>query len=318
MGKTALAREVVKRSSKWKINSFACIVWTSFKKEVFVGERTTKIESADYSFDELLRSIFYQCASAIANQTGDEESRESEMRKMSMDKRQVVVKNLLKERKVLIVLDNLETFPNSEEVVAKMFEIIGQSKLLITSRHQIADDRVYNITLGGLSRDEGVAFLREEGKDRGIDSVAIANSCALTSIHDVTGGAPLAIKLVVGQLSRQPMVVVLNTLKEASIQGQAYDLYRYIYRYSWEMLDMNCRMVLVDMSVFPPLTGGAASDVQLVSQVPEQGFWSAMDQLVRLSLVDKSGLTGEERFFLHTLTWNFIRSDITKEKEWAE
>jgi hypothetical protein len=125
-------------------------------------------------------------------------------------------------------------------------------------------------------------------------------------------------KLVVGQLSRQPVDVVLNALKEASFQGQAYELYRFIYRFSWEMLDMKARMVLVDMSVFPPLTGGAVKDVESISQIGNRDFWSAMDQLVRLSFVDKSGLAGEERYFLHTLTLNFIRSDITKEKEWAE
>jgi hypothetical protein len=59
-------------------------------------------------------------------------------------------------------------------------------------------------------------------------------------------------------------------------------------------------------------------DVESVSQVESRDFWPGMDQLVRLSLVEKSGLAGAERFFLHPLTWNFIRSDITKEKEWNE
>jgi hypothetical protein len=41
-----------------------------------------------------------------------------------------------------------------------------------------------------------------------------------------------------------------------------------------------------------------------------------MDQLVTLSLVDKIGLVGRERFALHPLTQYFIKSDITK--EWAD
>ncbi len=79
---------------------------------------------------------------------------------------------------------------------------------------------------------------------------------------------------------------------------------------------MNARMALVDMSVFPPLTGGAVDDVQAVSQVEPSAFWPAMDQLVIMSLVDKIGAAGKERLALHPLTQYFVRSDITK--EWAD
>ena len=67
-------------------------------------------------------------------------------------------------------------------------------------------------------------------------------------------------------------------------------------------------MALVDMSVFPPLTGGAVMDVLAISQVPENEFWPAMDHLVTMSLVDKIGVIGKERFALHPLTQYFIKS----------
>jgi hypothetical protein len=172
---------------------------------------------------------------------------------------------------------------------------------------------VYDIVLKGLTEDEGVTFLREESRERGIEIVRGANRSTLVKIHRVTGGAPLAMKLVIGQMSRQPMEIVLNTLQEARFQGQDYDLYRFIYRYSWNMLDMNACKVLVDMSVFPPTKGGAVKDVESISQVEGSAFWTAMGQLVMLSLVDKIGQAGEERFALHPLTQYFIRSDITKE-----
>lgn len=167
----------------------------------------------------------------------------------------------------------------------------------------------------GFTEDDGVTFLREEGKERGIEALAGAARSMLVKIHSVTGGAPLAMKLVAGQVSRQPMEFVLNTLQEASFRGQDYDLYRFIYRHSWKMLDTRARMAWVDMSVFPR-KGGAVKDVESISQVKGDEFWQAMDQLVRLSLVEKTGPAGGERFALHPLTQNFIRSDITK--EWVE
>ncbi len=123
-------------------------------------------------------------------------------------------------------------------------------------------------------------------------------------------------KLVVGQISRQPMDVVLATLKQAASKGQDYDFYRFVYRYTWDMLEENAHMALVDLSVFPPMIGGTLADVEAVGQLEASNFWPAMDQLIITSLVDKIGAAGQERFMLHPLTHYFILSDITQ--EWGE
>ena len=73
-----------------------------------------------------------------------------------------------------------------------VFQILGQSKLFITSRHRVKHERVFTINLGGFPEDEGMTFLREEGKERGVKVIAQANRENLVEIHQVTGGAPLA------------------------------------------------------------------------------------------------------------------------------
>jgi hypothetical protein len=301
IGKTALAREAVERCREEDL--FEHIVWSSAKPEHFVGETAIKAGVSDYDFDTLLGDIGRQCDRLDIPQ-------------MPPDQKQAAVKYLLANKRVLIVMDNLETVPDSDKLVYNTFQILGQSKLLITSRHQVKHDRVYTINLGGFPESEGVTFLKEEGKERNVQAVVQASRPDLVEIHQITGGAPLAMKLVVGQVSRQPMEVVLKALKQASFTGQDYEFYRFVYQHSWEMLEMNARMALVDMSVFPPLAGGAVDDVQAVSQVEASAFWPAMDQLVTMSLVDKIGQVGKERFALHPLTQYFIRSDITK--EWAD
>ena len=301
IGKTALAREAVERC--WEEKLFDHIVWTSSKAEHFVGEGIIKTGISAYGFDELLSDIGRQCNRVDIPQ-------------MPADQKRAAVKYLLASKRVLVVMDNLETVPESDELVYDVFQILGQSKLFITSRHRVKHERVFTINLGGFPEDEGMTFLREEGKERGVKVIAQANRENLVEIHQVTGGAPLAMKLVVGQIGRQPMEAVLDTLRQASFTGQDYEFYRFVYQHSWEMLDMDARMALVDMSVFPPLTGGAVDDVQAVSQVVESDFWLAMDQLVIMSLVDRIGSVGQGRFTLHPLTQYFIKSDITK--EWAD
>ena len=302
IGKTALAREAAERC--WEEKLFDYIVLTSSKAEHFVGEGIIiKTRVSDYGFEELLSDIGRQCDRV-------------DVAHMPLDQKQAAVKYLLAHKRVLVVMDNLETVPDSEKLVASLFQILGRSKLLITSRHHVKHDRVFTTNLGGFPEDEGVTFLREDSRERGIKVVTQANRSSLVEIHRVTGGAPLAMKLVVGQISRQPMGVVLETLKQASFKDQDYPFYRFVYQHSWEMLNMDARMALVDMSVFPPNTGGAVDDVQTVSQVKPSSFWPAVEQLVTMSLVGKTGQVGRERFGLHPLTQYFIRSDITK--EWAD
>lgn len=301
IGKTALTLELIEISQKEGL--FEHVVWSSAKPEYFVGESAIKSGVSDYTFDTLLGDIGRQCDRLDIPQLPAEQKR-------------AAVRYLLKKKRVLVVMDNLETVSESAKLVHDAFLILGQSKLIFTSRHHIKHERVFTVKLSGFRQDEGVTFLREESKERSIEAVAQADQADLIQIHKVTGGAPLAMKLVVGQMYRQPMNTVLSTLERAMFKGQDYPFYRFVYQHSWQMLDLNGRKALVDMSVFPPLTGGAVHDVEVVSQVESSAFWPAMDRLVLMSLVDKIGSAGQERFALHPLTQYFVKADITK--EWAE
>ena len=302
MGKTALAREAVEYSLQE--NLFEYIVWISFKAEFFVSEKIIAAGAASSeNFAEVLSEIGRQC-------------NRLDIAKMPLDQRLAAVKYLLASKRVLVALDNLETVADKDALVAAVAQILGQSKLLLTSRHYVKHEQVFTLDLAGLPKEEGVIFLRQNGKERNVATVAQADRAQLAEIYTVTGGAPLAMKLVIGQVSRQPLAVVLGALQKASLKGQDYEFYRFVYQHSWDALETPSRMALVDMSVFPPITGGAVADVQAVSQVGEEDFWLAMDQLVTMSLVDKTGEAARVRYALHPLTQYFIRSDITK--EWAE
>lgn len=300
IGKTALAYGVVSRLLDGDV--FDGVVWTSAKQERFEGEAVKHDAAAPYTFDTLLNDIGRQCG-------------RSDILEMPPERKRAVVVDLLQANRVLIVMDNLETVSESSTVIGQLVPMLGASKLLITSRHHVKHAQVFTLNLSGFPVEEGVVFLREESRERGIKEVAQADHSQLLRIQTAAGGAPLAMRLVVGQVSRSPLEVVLSNLKQANYHGETYPFYRFLFFNSWHVLDMPARRVLVDMAVFPPRTGGAVADVVAISQVPEAEFWPAISQLVTLSLVDKIGALGEERFALHTLTQNFVKSDITR--EWA-
>ncbi|MEO0769122.1 MAG: NB-ARC domain-containing protein [Cyanobacteria bacterium J06649_4] len=298
MGKTALAREVVEYILEKKI--FEHIVWVSFKIESFISEKIISNESHSDRLSDVLSSVARQCGRL-------------DIAKMPLARKSAALKHLLHNKRVLIVLDNLETLSDEVALVAALTQLTGRSRLLLTSRHQVKHEQVLNISLTGLSEDESMLFLRKNGEERNISAIAQASQSQLIEVYTATGGAPLAMKLVVGQMNRLPMTVILKTLRQASFKGQDYQFYRFIYKHSWSVLDFASHKLLVDLSVFPPRTGGSVLAVPDISQVEESAFWSAMDQLVTMSLVDKTGDISKERYSLHSLTQYFIRSDITKE-----
>ncbi len=145
MGKTALAREAVDRSQQ--LHLFDDIVWTSAKTERFIGETTIKTENSEYNFDEVLNSIGRQC-------------NRLDITKLPLEKKTAAVQHLLANKRILIVMDNLETVAQSEVVVDNIFQILRKSKVIITSRHRIEHEQTFTMNLSGLSLDDGVSCQR--------------------------------------------------------------------------------------------------------------------------------------------------------------
>jgi hypothetical protein len=297
LGKTTLAQEAMDHC--WREGFFDHIVWTSAKTERFVGEGTRQTGVSDYSLEQLLADIARQCD-------------RPDLAKLPPDQQRVAVKQLLLARRVLIVLDNLETMVDPDGFVDEVYQILGRGKLLITSRHHLRHERAFTLDLSGLYQTEGLAFLREDSAERGIPLIAQAKGEDLLAIYQVTGGAPLAMKLVIGQVSRWPLEQVLKNLKAAQFSGPNYDFYRFVFKQSWDMLALPAQQVLVSMSVFDLANGSSETALRQVSRVEPEALQHALDQLILLSLVDILGDLAARRYTLHPLTHYFILSDIVK------
>lgn len=297
IGKTTLAREAVEHALSAGL--FASVVWTSAKTERFIGEGIEKIELSDYNFDQLLNDIGRQC-------------NRLDIPQMSHEQKLAAVNYLLSQTEVLIVLDNLETVENAGQLLKDILTIRGQSQLLITSRHLIEHPLITPIRLGGFSQDKGIRFLRAESRLKGVDSVSDAGDRTLKRIHDATGGAPLAMKLVIGQMYWMSMDEVLQILADAKFEEQDRDFYRFVFKHSWDLLTLTAQKVLVSMSAFSVDIGGARQAIQQVSRVQENEFMPALKHLIFMSLVDPSQNLQERRYTIHQLTHYFILSDIVK------
>jgi hypothetical protein len=293
IGKTALAQEAVRRLATEEF--FVQIVWRSTQAERFVGEGATHNEVTDYSFDALLADILSQCG--MASSAGAPTAVKLQ-----------AVREWLSGNRALIVLDNLETVPERDALVASLFEILGKGKLLITSRYALVHHRAFAIDLEGLSVEDGIDFLRKTATRQNNRNLMGANRATLTSIHNVTGGAPLAMMLVAGQMNYQPVDHVLKVIEKAGINELSYGFYSFIFRKCWDELDARSRRVLVAMRHFE---GNPTADaVRHTVDMGEEVFYPAATVLVQRSLLNVAVDARQARYSLHPLTRYFINTDI--------
>ena len=226
---------------------------------------------------------------------------------------------LLQEKPILVVVDNLETATDQEALLPGLASLANPAKFLLTSRYSLREaGAVYTFSLDELPLSDAVDLLRYELQNRNLLTLAAAPDAELAQTHDVTGGNPLAIKLVAGQLSAFPLSRVLDDLRQA--RGTKVDkFYRYIYWQAWKQLDEDARNVLLVMPLVAE-EGGGLHQIEAVSQLPAAQVTDALQQLIRLSLVnvrhtgrsDAIATRDASRYSIHRLTESFLLEEVIR------
>jgi hypothetical protein len=215
------------------------------------------------------------------------------------------VRDILAAGSCLVVLDNLETAMDCGTWPDWFWDMANPSKLLLTSRHWLASDVGQSVlSLAQLAKLESLALIRHEAHLRGLPEVADAGDDVLHPILAVTGGNPLAIKLVVGQLVSLPLSRALAALQ--TVQPGTDSFYRYLYRVSWDLISAPAQHLLLRMARLPT-SGGTWEDLSAISGLSGKDLASAIETLSGHSLLQASGFE-EKTYTLHPLTYHFAVS----------
>lgn len=297
MGKTALAEEAVRIIAAEAF--FSTIFWHSTQAEKFVGDGVVRTEVAEYSFEALLDDLL----------------RHSQLT-WSPDAPTAVKEKIVgdwladDDNRVLIVLDNLETIRDRDALVARLMDILGWGKILVTSRYAVLRARAFTLDLEGLSPDDAITFLRRTAERQNNQNLISADPGLLARIRDVAGRAPLAMQLISGQMDYQPVEQVLRVIEEAGFNDLSYEFYSFLFQRTWEELDGVARKVLIAMRHFDGHpTAGA---IQATAAMTDNEFYPAIAKLGQRSMLAMT--TGSEtRYSLHPLTKNFINTDIVSQ-----
>ncbi|MFQ5611378.1 MAG: NB-ARC domain-containing protein [Anaerolineae bacterium] len=217
----------------------------------------------------------------------------------------------LKRQPYLIVIDNLETAADYAALVPHLKSAAKPSKFLLTSRHGPRPHHgFYHLRLDELNQADALALIRYEAEERGIQALAAAPPEALAHIYEVVGGNPLALKLVIGQVYTTSLSEVLAGLQWASGK-KAEELYAFIYRRAWDLLDEDARLAWLMMPLVAR-QGGTLQQLQAASGLVARRARAALERLVRLCLVDAGGRLEARRYSIHRLTETFLLSEVAK------
>ncbi|MCB0191320.1 MAG: hypothetical protein KDJ65_05195 [Anaerolineae bacterium] len=292
IGKTALANSLIRQMAL--SNRFSAVAWVSAKQHEFLPDfERAQTKTPALSHKALIDHLLDQVA---PDQTFNQ----------SPTQKRTLLSHHLKKTPHLIVIDNLETVADYQTLLPLLRELAAPSKFLLTSRHSLKNQPdVFCCTLDELNSEDALAFIRHEAATRGLPLLAEAAETELKRIYDVVGGNPLAIKLVVGQLSVLPLPVVLDNLKQARGK-RAEAFYNFIYWQTWQLLKPASRQTLLVM----PLAQTPTLDQLLtLSELDIADLTEALEQLAALSLVQVGGNLETRRYTIHRLTETFLLNE---------
>ena len=231
--------------------------------------------------------------------------------RLSPAMRQSRIHTLLKERPALIVIDNLEEAADVHELLPTLRYLANPSKFILTTRSrpdgQIA---VFNYSMGELSVTAAAALVRHQAGCIGLPELVAASQADIERIYAVTGGNPLALKLVVGLADRFSLTDILHDLAHAQIQ-ETDVMYHRMYERAWAALSPQAQALLQAMPLVSPAIGGDLSQLQAISELDQAALMPAVDELMRRNLLEARGDMWQRRYGIHRLTETFLNSVIT-------
>jgi tetratricopeptide (TPR) repeat protein/DNA-binding CsgD family transcriptional regulator len=191
VGKTTLVVEVAYRcleASKhgnfhlsFDIPTFEAIIFTSAKQ----NHLTAIGLLARLTFQRTLRDI---CREIIYTLDF------SEITNLPFDEQIELIRQKLFHTKTLLIVDNLETIEDKQEVLSFLYDLPPTVKVIITTRDQAL---FVPVRLGCLPKEHGLRLIQQEAKEKGM----YLNSQQSQQLFEGVSGVPAAIIYAIGQMA---------------------------------------------------------------------------------------------------------------------
>jgi hypothetical protein len=247
--------------------------------------------------------------------------------KLEGEERKIKTRELLNSKRVLVVLDNMETAKEPQsEIAYKLHSVLGSSKALLTSRHRFKnlESDIYHFPIKGISKEASLQLVRDTAIEKNMPTVLEVSASELEPIVEVTGNTatgylPMALKFMVGQLEKYEPEEMLEYLKsvrliedeEISDNNEFRLFWKHIFLTSLRLLSPLDKRFIGGMTLFEPNIGTSREEIVRYSiGITEQELAQARDNTWRVSFLELGQQGLRKRFYLHRLTFTFFSAII--------
>jgi tetratricopeptide (TPR) repeat protein len=264
VGKTTLVLEAAYRCLQASQNHEAFLGMPTFDTIIFTSAKQSYLMPfgllPSLAPKRTLQDIFHQIARILD---------ELDITGVSFEEQLDLIKEALSCQRTLLIVDNLETVENQQDILAFLHELPPTVKAIITTREQIL---FVPVRLTSMPESDGLCLIKHEAQEKGV-SLSDQDSQIL---YKSTGGIPVAITYSIGQLANgYPMKEVLGKISEP--RG---DVARFCFETSVNpLIGKSAHKLLMALALFPiaPL-----QDALIQVAVPEVNACATNADLARL------------------------------------
>lgn len=304
-GKTALAREIAERvlaRAEW-----TDVLWISAES---AGNDATR---AHLTFEQVLDQVITQTGAPIQLTLAPPEQRRR-------------LRAHLRQYKYLIVLDNLEESANEQEILRQLYELIGNSRIVATTRSHATYPMgmAYAFELSGLDARGVKNYLTRQINARGHLGANYLEKSVIEQIHAATWGSPLLLDWFLMDLQSVSFKRALANLpvKLSAYSDSRARAYTHYLQTRWHALSLHARQLWYYFAIGVPATLGQ-TQLQVLAPLESRALEPALGELIRAGILESTwnAAEGEYRLSQHPLMKRFIveGATVTGDKpRWAK
>lgn len=273
-----------------------------FERRIFLSAKMRELTPAgEQKLEDFMLPNYMALLTELARELGD-----ANIGQIDPNERANAVRRALADVRALIIIDNVETFAESERV--RLYQFLSRlppaCKAIVTSRRR-ADIDARVVRLDRLERKDALDLMAELATNNRYLKKATEHECG--DLYEITNGNPLLIKWTIGQLGRKgshcrTIPEACAFLKSVPLSG-GNDALEYIFGDLLETFTESETAVLAALAHFTqPATVKWIADV---AGIAEPAALTALEDLTDRALLVSD--EGTRRYYLPPLAATFLR-----------
>jgi|GEM_PF-1342411 len=273
---------------------------SQFERKIFLSAKVRELTpTGEQNLEDFMLPNYMVMLTELARELGLEKIAQTDP-----NKRANAVRRALADVRVLIIIDNVETFPESERVRLYQFlsRLPEKCKAIVTSRRRVdIDARV--VRLDRLERKDALDLMAELAKNNSY--LQKATEPERGDLYEITNGNPLLIRWTAGQIGREgsqcrTIPEVCAFLKSAP---KGNDPLEYIFG---DLLDTFTESETNVLAALAHFTRPAKEKwIADIAGIAEQAAFTALEDLTDRALLESD--EGVKTFLLLPLAATFLR-----------